>query len=201
MRKAVLGSESVLVIFDQAILDQVLALLAHRLECWVIEVELALDNILDDLWFRAARERNLSGQHDVKDYSHAPNVDFHVIFLKEDLWRNVIWRARHGVHCVLLGEVLGQPKVYHLNASHIILLVKHEIFWLDISMGDLLAVQVVERREQLLHDKGSHFFRKIFLVDDVVKQFTTLAVLKYKEADLVPLPDLVQLNDVWMILC
>jgi hypothetical protein len=147
MREAVLGREAVLVVLDQAILYQVLALLAHRLEGWMVEVELALNHILDDLWFRAAREWNLSGQHDIKYNSHAPNINFHIVLLEEYLWSNVIWRARHRMHRVLLREVLGQPEIYHLNACHIILLVKHEVLWLDISMRNLLAVQVVKRRE------------------------------------------------------
>ena len=61
-------------------------------------------------------------------------------------------------------------------------------------------MKILESGEQLLHDVGCHFFREKLFVDDVVEEFSTLTILQDKEADFVPLPDFVQLDDVWVVL-
>ena len=67
-------------------------------------------------------------------------------------------------------------------------------------MRDLLRVKIVKRRKELFHDERGLFFRQIFLLDDVVEELTAFAKFKHQEADIVPLPNLVKFDDVWVIL-
>ena len=147
MGEAIFRSKTCLVVFDKALLYEILALFTYRLKCRMVEVEYALDNILNDLWLCSPWERNLSWKHYIEDHTHAPDVDFHIILLKENLRGNVVRRTWHCVHCCLLWKVLWKTKINHLDACHIILFVKHKIFRLDISMGNLFAVNVVQRRK------------------------------------------------------
>ena len=43
-------------------------------------------------------------------------------------------------------------------------------------------------------------FRQILLLDNVMEKLSTFAELKDQEANVVPLPDFVKFNDIWMIL-
>lgn len=52
-----------------------------------------------------------------------------------------------------------------------------------------------------MHDIRGMFFRQVFLLDDVMEKLSTLAVLQYQETDIVPLPNFVKLDDIWMIEC
>ena len=93
MSKAIFGSKTCRVVLDKALLYEVLALFTHSLECLVVEVELAFDNILNDLWLSTPWERNLSRQHNIEHNTHAPDVDFHIVLLKENLWGDVVRRS------------------------------------------------------------------------------------------------------------
>lgn len=52
----------------------------------------------------------------------------------------------------------------------------------------------------MFHDESCHFFRKVLLLNNVVKEFASLTVFEHKEANLVPLPNFIELNDIWMVL-
>lgn len=66
-------------------------------------------------------------------------------------------------------------------------------------MTDLLVVKVGQRREQLVHDLGSLALGQMLTLKNEVEEFATFAVLENKEADIVPFPDFVQLDYIWMI--
>ena len=68
------------------------------------------------------------------------------------VWQRVIegkvtYRATHCFHVLLAWEVFWKSKVNHLDAAWVSLLGKHEVFWLDIPMGDIHWVDIDESRE------------------------------------------------------
>ena len=67
-------------------------------------------------------------------------------------------------------------------------------------MGNLFGVEVFQGQKKLLHNKGCSFLGKIFLLDYVMEQLASLAKFKNQKANIVPFPDLVELDYVWMIL-
>ena len=93
MSKAIFGSKTCLVVLDKALLYEVFALFTDGLECLMVEVELTLDNILNNLWLSTPWEWNFSRQHNIEHNTHAPDVDFHIVLLKENLWGDVIRRT------------------------------------------------------------------------------------------------------------
>ena len=69
-----------------------------------------------------------------------------------------------------------------------------------LPVRNVLAVEVDEGGEQLPHNHGCFFLGEVLAVEDEVEELATLAVLKHKEAHVVPLPDLVQFDYVWVVL-
>ena len=69
-----------------------------------------------------------------------------------------------------------------------------------LPVGDALLVQVHQRAEQLLHDCGGLPLIEVLLVENVVEELAACAVLEHQEADTLPLPHLVQLDNVRMVL-
>ena len=61
-------------------------------------------------------------------------------------------------------------------------------------------MQVNERTQKLLHNVSSFPLAEVLPVKNVVEKFATAAVLENKEADFVPLEDLVQLDNVGVVL-
>ena len=79
-------------------------------------------------------------------------------------------------------------------------------------------MEVGQGTEQLLHDEGGLFFSQVLFFDDIVEQFASVAVpmgrkrldilltkwwgnlLENQEAHVVPFPDLVQFDNVWVVL-
>ena len=85
------------------------------------------------------------------------------------------------MHRVLSRIIFGQTKINHFDAGHVIFLVKHEVLRFDIPMGNSFGVKIIQSSEQLLHDVRCHVFAKIFLFDDVVEEFSTLAISNWSK--------------------
>lgn len=123
-----------------------------------------------------------------------------MVGLEEDLWGDVVGRAAHGVHrLVLVLQRLREPEVNHLNAFKVIWLREHEVLRLDITMRNALAVEVLEGLEKLFHDIRRLVLAQKLVVDDILEQFAAFAVLEDEEADLVPLPNFEKFDDVRVV--
>ena len=46
---------------------------------------------------------------------------------------------------------------------------KHKIFWFDVTMADILGMQVDECTQKLVHDHGGLSFIKMLSLEDKVK--------------------------------
>jgi hypothetical protein len=46
---------------------------------------------------------------------------------------------------------------------------QHEVFWLDVSVRDVVLMQVAERGEELLHNHGCLTLSEVFAVEDKVE--------------------------------
>lgn len=76
------------------------------------------------------------------------------------------YRATHCLHSLLSGKVLRKAKINHFDAIRVILAGKHEILRLDVSMADVLSVQVSERRKKLMHDQRCLPLAQMLPLDD-----------------------------------
>ena len=86
-----------------------------------------------------------------------------------------------------------------MKFSGLISLQQRQSEW-NLPVGYVLAVEVDECREQLLHDARGFVLRKVLALQNVMEQLSTGAVLEHEEADFVPLPHLAQLDDVGVVL-
>ena len=100
---------------------------------------------------------------------------------------------------VLIFQGLGETKVNHFNTRKISLLRKHEVFGFDITVRNALVMKVLKCQEKLIHNIRSLVFTKEFVLNDILEELTSFAVLENQEADVHPVPDLVQFDDVRMV--
>ena len=134
MQERLSRRETLSEIFHKTSADEVLALFADVRECRMIEMIVALHDVLDDFGLAATRERYLARQHNVQDDAHGPHVNLLIVALNENFRCNVVRRAAHGIHEVHAREVLREAKINHLNLRQIILLEEHEVFGFNISV-------------------------------------------------------------------
>ena len=126
--------------------------------------------------FGPSREWYFTWKHDIKHDSHGPYVDLAVVFLKEYFWGDIVWRSTHGVHSVLLCEILWKSEIYHFYACHIVFFVEHKVLGFYISMWYLFGMKILQSREQLLHDICCHVLWKKFILNDIMEKFSAVTI-------------------------
>ena len=80
-------------------------------------------------------------------------------------------------HLAFLVHV-GQAEI---NNFDIVLIIKEQVLWFQITMTDLDLMYVLNSRNNLLGESASLLFSKSLSLDDVVEQFSTTGVLHYQE--------------------
>ena len=164
-------------------------------------MKLAFHNILNNFRFSPPWKWNFSRKHYVKNYPHRPYINFLIIMLQKYFRRYIIWGSTHCDHMCKSAEIFGQSKIYHFNACQIIFFIKHEIFWFDISVRYLSLMQILQCRKYLFHNICCNFFREILLVNNKLKKLSSITIFKHQKTYFIPLPYLIQLDNVWVIQC
>jgi hypothetical protein len=141
-------------------------------------MKLSLHYVLYDFRFSSSWKRHFSWKHNIENYPHWPDINFLIIVLQKYFWCNIIRRATHSNHMSQPAKVFRQTKIYHFNACQVILLIKHEIFWFNISMWNLSLMQILERRKNLLHNIGCNLFGKILFVNNKLEKLSSIAIFK-----------------------
>lgn len=176
MLYSLLCSNSLFEVLNQALFNQIFALIWYIIEGFMVKVELSLDDISYDFGLCPSREWYFTWKHDVQNYSHGPDIDFGIVLLEEDFGSNIVRRATHCVHGSALGIILRKTKIYHLDARKIILFVEHEVLRFDVSMWYLLTMQILQGWKQLFHDESGKILGQVLVFDDVLKELATLTV-------------------------
>lgn len=88
--EGIIGWESQVDILLNEVVDQVFAVIWDVFEGVVVEVELAPDDVADDLELVAAGEGHFAGEEDVEDDAHGPEVDLVGVVLLEDFGCDVV---------------------------------------------------------------------------------------------------------------
>ena len=76
-------------------------------------------------------------------------------------------------------KYLRGPKVDNLH-NIIVLRVQKDVFWLEVSVDDLLVVAVADRGEDLLDDLGGVHLTEMLLDYDLVKELSSRAQLSHQ---------------------
>ena len=87
---SLLSSKSLVDILDDQALQEIFDLFGMLREGVMIEMEFTFDHIANNFQFWVSGKWYFSTKHDIKDYSHWPNVNLLVVVLQENFWSDVI---------------------------------------------------------------------------------------------------------------
>ena len=86
------------------------------------------------------------------------------------LGRCVVWRATAGSEKLSVSHHVGQTEVSNLDIER---LVQQQVLWLEVPVDDIVAVTVVNTRDDLLEEPPGVLLLQLPVLHNVVKQFPT----------------------------
>lgn len=114
--------------------DDVLGVLRNRIPYFTLKTVRPMKDVINDIFILFAAKRWLSAEHDEHDDAHGPYVTLRRITSLKYLRCNIIWRTVWLIHYFVRIHFFSQTEINQLNMAIVVLLVKQEIFRLDISM-------------------------------------------------------------------
>ena len=133
--------------------DEIFALIRDTLPGWVIEVELSELDLLHDLLVRRSIERRDSGKYDVSDDTARPNIALWTVVLGENLWSNVIWCTQLLIKLLGLVKDQGRAEIDNFDLVEFFVLLKEDIFWLQVPVHNMIGMAVIDAGEDLFHEQ------------------------------------------------
>ena len=116
-------------------------------------------------------------------------------FVEKHFWSEVLWGS---AECVGTGvDNFREPKICEFEESSV---VDQNVFRLQVTMCDILRVQIVHCAQDLLHCLCSFVFSELFLANNLIEELTTLAEFCHDVQVTRILIEFVHLNDSWVIL-
>ena len=120
-------------------------------------------------------ERRYTGQEDVCDNSCGPDVAFLVIILVQYFGSNIIWCSELLIE-VTVGVIDERgTEIDDLDLIELLVLLKKNVLWLEITMDNIGLMTVVDAREHLLHEDGTVALSELAALKDLIEELTTLA--------------------------
>lgn len=131
------------VLLAEHVKDEILSLGGHLIPHVALKLKLTLPDLLDNLLISLAIEGRLTAEEDVKDDTNTPDVTLLRVGAFDDLRCEVVRLAKNTVHCVLFVNPTRSAKIDQLNDG-IVLVLKVDVLWLDVTMNDAVLVEVVD---------------------------------------------------------
>ena len=191
---------SLLRVVGQQGTDEILAVLRDGLPDAVVKVELAFAHLFHDVLIRLAIEWRHSREKNVRDDSSGPNIALVVVILVEDLRGDVVRRAELLVEVAVRVVDERGAEVDDLNLVELLVLLKQDILWLQVTMHNVSLVAVVDAGEDLFHEDCAVTLAELAALEDFVEELATLADLSDEVVALLVLEELVHFDNVWVIL-
>ena len=140
-------------------------------------------------------ERQVTADHRVKDNATAPNISFETVvsFACNHFWRCVARRTAGCLESCSHLVHITQSEIHYLQSQ---IVVKQQVFWLEVSVTHAALVDVLDARDELEVELAGLLLRQPSVPDDVVEQLTAAAVLHDHVELLFSFNNLVELNDV-----
>ena len=133
--------KSFLLIYDEELADEVLALIRNCIEFSVLEMIVGFLNLLEHFGRVVSLERQVSTHQGVEEYTQWPNIGFLLVATFEYLRGHVVWSAREGRQIFVVARSYWETEI---NKLHFISLGDNDIFGHYISMHDILRVTMVD---------------------------------------------------------
>lgn len=99
--------------------------------------------------------------------------------------------------CFVVG---GGSKIDNLDFRVGVFSFKNDVFRFEISVNEIVFVQVQNSTQNLLHDVTSHFFSESLTIHDSIEQFSSFKILSDNEEIFVVLVEFQHFDDIWMVL-
>ncbi len=136
-----------------------------------VELELAFEDLREEIRVVLVVERRVAAKQDVADDADRPDVHrLAVGLLRQHLGRHVARRAARRSHDARIFH-LGEAEVADHNLGVFVLALIEQILWLEIAMDDTFAVHVGDGVENLANQVGSVFLRVRAFLHDAVEEF------------------------------
>ena len=103
-----------------------------------------------------------------------------VVILVEDLRGDVVGRAELLVEVTVRVVDERGAEVNDLNLVELLVLLKQDILWLQVTMHNVSLVAVVDAGEDLFHEDGTVALAELATLQNLIEELTTLADPKKK---------------------
>ena len=149
-----------------------------------IKLQFLMKHILKYLFVIVSFKRWIATEENEQNYAQAPYVTRVGVGTFEYFWCHIIWSSNDGLQFDLLKALVtsksfGKAKINKLDFRFWSVICKEEIFWFQISVADLMFVQVFDCREDFLHQLSCSPFTKPFALYDFIEELATLGKFHY----------------------
>jgi len=199
LRYVVLEADSLGLVLDQQLVNQVLGFRGHvnvmLFRDWVSHVGL-LDQEVHPV-FVLVEERRDPHKHFVKQDSQSPPVNSVVMpFVVKHFWREVLSSSTEA-HCkFILVNLCSQAEV---GEQQVAIGVEQDVLGLQVSVDDLLFMEVAESDGNLGDHKASLFFWEASLLDEMSEQLASLDEVHDEEDSELVLEHVIHGDNEWML--
>jgi len=160
----------------QKLLDEVYHLWTLRIPIFFLKCVVTGDYLVEYLLLSVRIKRRVSTEHDISDDSQTPHIAVFVVVAFKDLRTHIVRGPDLGRHhfCAPVLEVLRKPEINYFHLRVLPFTLVEDVLGFEVSVGDVLLVQMIEGAGHLYYDLGGLFLGQIPLVDHMLIKLTTL---------------------------
>lgn len=171
--QGITGGDSLLRIFLKHQVNKFFDFLGNIVPYFAVHGVLPLGDVAQDFTLSQPVERGPSTNENVEDHSDGPDVALVGVPSREHLGSYIVTGALHFVHSgfVVLHTARGH-EVHQTDVQRVVVF-ENQVFWLDISVDDALAVQVGSGGQDLSDDFGTHLLVETNISDQLIEKDST----------------------------
>ena len=160
-------------------------------------LRLVVDNALVDLVVVLVEVGREADYQLVQESAQAVDVGASVVAVAlEDFGAHVFWGAAEGIAFLAFWDFLGETEIGDFDVA---IDIDEDIFWLDVSVDDVQAMQMLKAEKELSHVELGLLFSKLLDFSKMEEHLTSSAEVHYKEKFSFALKRPIQLDDERMI--
>lgn len=124
---------------------------------------------------RRTKKWRIASEKQVKNHSTRPNVTRLVVLALQNLRGDIIARAELLSHFGVGVVVVGSAEVNDFDEAVVLPRVVEDVFWFQVTMDNLVGVDVVKGRDHLPDSPSRFFFRESLLQVNPLVKLSSLA--------------------------
>ena len=198
MLQGLTAIQSLLLVQNKELADEVFALVRDMIELTMVEMEAGFFDLAEHFGRVRTLEWKITANKGVEKDTKRPDVSFLTVGAFHDFGSHVVGSTGDCLELPLALGCLGQTKV---DKTHGIVCRYHDVVRLDIAMDDVLRVTVIDRLEQTLHvpSCGRLSESLISLLGDLLEELRSRHVLHNQVDILSIIVSLVILDNIRVI--